>query len=238
MAACSALWTREDSYILLLLLPCLTIIAWQTTLGDWVQAIRHAYGGYGMAVFWICFYVFGAATLIYRQQILPPQPPLHVSSALIGFAAQIKWAFSLAGSFPKVGAPADWGYQTGSRVLELFSLVWGLALAGTTSATLLGPDSRLRKQMSVCFIAAFVSCLPGLVAARGNLLFVPTTFIALAVGISIANMWRRILRSMPRGSTLQTVNFLAVQLFFCQLLFWLSAAPYTVQCSSDTTWIR
>jgi hypothetical protein len=196
-AAWVAIWTREDSLTLVLMLPVL-LVAYHC-LASGVRGPGEFVAQSGKKPFNARYaaYVVGLAgvtlfTLIYRAAVIPSAQPLSFNvGAVRGLLDHLSWSMALVGQ----SLPAGWvhglGYQSGSPLLDQITRLWWGALATVAVFALffLQKDRSYWVQAALCIVCMIIASMPGMVTARGNLIFWPTFFFALLLAITLVRIW-------------------------------------------------
>lgn len=194
-----ALWTREDSLTLVLMLPVLLVAYLCLAAGirgprELLAQLRSGKQRFNARY---AAYVVGLAgvtvlSLIYRTAVVPSAEPLAFNmQALRGLLDHVSWSMALVGQ----SLPAGWvhglGYQSGSLLLEQISRTWLVALAAVAVFALffLQKDRSYWNQAAVCIVCMVIAAMPGMVTARSNLIFWPTFFFALLLAMTLIRIW-------------------------------------------------
>jgi hypothetical protein len=178
-----ALWTREDSLILLFLMPVIFTVYYCQGYG--LNKLKEIFlYKRKFLVFFIFLYCIAGVTFLYRSYVVTGTPEI---GSIMGFLNHVKWSVWIVGDYiPEImSLSPEWGVQTGGRLLALMTLLWGVLIAALTVFFLLVARINVKKQVSICLLGLFLTSTPGLYFSRSNLLFMPTMFFSLALAISM-----------------------------------------------------
>jgi hypothetical protein len=181
-----ALCTREDSFVLLLLMPFLFIVYYSQVKGfSNLKEIFHTKRRKFLVYFVFLFSISGI-TLLYRSLVIPGVPDV---SSIMGMLNQVRCSVWIVGGIVARIMPVEWeSIQEGGYLLELLTLLWGILIGLLALLFLVMSRKKAKLQVSGCLACLVLSCTPGLSVTRSNLVFIPTMFFSLVLSISVFEM--------------------------------------------------